>query len=68
MRVSDYFALFEELGFDVCRKESVVDEEARKSMKKGFVVDEKFHGYSVEELCAIGFRVALKENRKAAGI
>ena len=68
MRASDYLSLFEELGFDACRRESVVDEEARKSMKKGFVVDEKFCAYSVDDLYTTGFRVALKENRKAAGL
>ena len=68
LRASDYLVLFREAGFDVCRKELQEDDDAKESMKKRFVVDEKFCAYSVDELCTTGFRVALKENRKAAGI
>ena len=68
LRASDYLPLFEETGFDVRRQEAVVDDGAQESMENGFMVDEKFHGYSVDDLCTTGFRVALKENRKAAGI
>jgi len=60
LRVNDYLLLFEGSGFDVCRKEVVVDNEARKSMENGFMVDEKFRGYSVDELCITGLRVGLK--------
>ena len=60
LRVSDYFGLFERLGFDVCRKEVQEDKEARESMENGFRVDEKFRGYSVDEICSTDFRVALK--------
>jgi len=66
LRASDYLVLFREAGFDVCRKEVQEDDDAKESMRKGFVVDEKFHGYSVDELCTTRFRVALKENKKAA--
>lgn len=59
LRVSDYLAMFEGLGFDVCRKEVQEDQEARESMRNGFVVDERFRDYSVDDLCATGFRVAL---------
>ena len=67
LRVSDCLALFKEAGFDVCRKEATVDDEARKNMENGFMVDEKFRGYSVDELCVAGFRVALKAGRKRGG-
>ncbi len=40
--MSDYLALFKEAGYDVCCKEAVVDEEARESMKNGFVVERSF--------------------------
>ena len=68
LRVSDYLALFEETGFDVCRNEAVVDDEARESTGKGFMIDGRFRDYSVDDLCVTGLRVALKENKKAAGI
>jgi SAM-dependent methyltransferase len=68
MRASDYLVLFEGLGFDVCRHETQEDEEALEIMRNGFMVDERFRGYSVDDLCVTGLRVALKENRKAAGI
>ena len=68
LRASDYFGLFEELDFDVCRKEVQEDKEARRSMENGFMVDESFRDYSVDDLCTTGFRVALRENQKAVGI
>ena len=66
--MSDYLALFEEVGFDVCRKEVQEDKKARRSVEDGFMIHEKFRGYSVDDLCVTGFRVALKENREATGI
>lgn len=68
LRTSDYFGLFDEVGFDVCRKKVQEDKEARRSMEDGFMIDEKFRGYSVDDLCATGLRVTLKKNRKAADI
>ena len=60
LRASDYLSLFEETGFDVCRKEAVVDDEARESMGKGFMIGERFRDYSVDDLCVTQLRVALK--------
>ena len=60
---SDYPVLFEELGFDICRKKVQEDEEAKESMRKGVVLDERFRDYSVDDLCITGLRVALRENR-----
>ena len=68
MRASDCFGLFEELGFDVCRKEVQEDKKARRSMEDGFMIDEKFRGHKVDDLCATWLRVALKENKKAVSI
>jgi len=68
LRASDYFVLFEASGFDVCRKEVQEDKEARRSMEDGFVVDERFRDYNVDDLCATGLRVALKENKKATDV
>ena len=56
--------MFEEAGFDVCRKEAVVDDEARENMENGFMVDERFRDYSVDDLCVTGLKVALKAGRK----
>ena len=64
LRVSDYLELFEEAGFDVCRKEAVVDDEARENMRRGFVVDERFRDYSVDDLSTTRLRVALKAEEK----
>ena len=47
-------------GFDVCSKEAQEDKKARESMENGFMVDEIFHSYSVDDLCVTGFRLALK--------
>jgi ubiquinone/menaquinone biosynthesis C-methylase UbiE len=68
LRASDYLALFKRAGFDVCRKEVREDKEARESMENGFMVDERFRDYKVDDLCATGLRVALKENKKATGL
>jgi hypothetical protein len=64
LRASDYFVLFKEVGFDVCRKKVQEDKGARESMGNGFMVDGKFRGYSVYDLCVTGFRVALKAEEK----
>jgi SAM-dependent methyltransferase len=68
LRASDYLTIFEGSGFDVCRKEVQEDKEARRSMENGFIIDERFRDSSVDDLCATGLRVALKENREAACI
>ena len=34
--------------------------EARESMRDGFIVDEKFREYSVDDLCVTQLRVAMK--------
>jgi len=39
LRASDYLVLFKEAGFDICRHEIQEDEEARKSIRNGFMVD-----------------------------
>jgi len=67
LRASDYFGLFEESGSDVCRKEVREDKKARKSMENGFVIDEKFRDYSVDDLCATQLKVALKVRGKKEG-
>ncbi len=68
MRASDYLTLFKEAGFDMCRCENLVDDEARVSIRDGFMVDERFRNYSIDDLCVTRLKVALKENRKATGI
>lgn len=64
LRASDYFGLFEGLGFDVCRKEVQEDKEARENLENGFMVDGKFRGYEVDDLCMTGVRVVLKAEEK----
>ena len=64
LRASDYFALFDSLGFDICRKEVQEDKEARERMRYGFKVDEGFRGYNVDDLCVTGLKVALKVGEK----
>jgi len=48
------------VGFDVCRKEVQEDNTARRCMKDGFMIDERFRDYSVNDLCATQLKVALK--------
>jgi len=61
LRVSDYFGLFREAGFDMCRKEALEDKEAKESLTDGVQIDEKFHEYSVNDFCVTELRVALKK-------
>jgi ubiquinone/menaquinone biosynthesis C-methylase UbiE len=68
LRASDYLALFREIGFDICRKEFQEDKEARERIEDGFIVDEKFCEYSVDDLCVTGLKVAMKENGEATRI
>jgi len=39
LRATDYLALFRKSGFNVCRKEALIDDETRVSMGNGFMVD-----------------------------
>jgi SAM-dependent methyltransferase len=64
MRASDYLALFRKAGFDVCRCENLVDDEARESMADGFSVNEEFQKYSVDDLCVTQLKVALRAGEK----
>ena len=64
LRASDYLALFRKAGFDVCRCENLVDDEARESMADGFVVNEEFQKYSVDDLCVTKLMVALRLGEK----
>ena len=59
LRVSDYFALFKELGFDVCRCDTKEDDEVRQSLVDGFTANDKFREYSVDDLCVTQIKVAL---------
>jgi len=59
LRASDYLALFKEVGFDICRKEAVINDEARENLGNGFMVDEMFRGYGIDDLCITQLRVAL---------
>ena len=61
LRVSDYSILFKEEGFDIFRKEVVVDRDARKVIQNGFILDGRFRNYNVDDLCATGLRIALKK-------
>ena len=68
LRASDYFALFEEVDFNVWRKEVQEDKDAWESMRDGFRVDEKFGSYSMDDLCVTPFRIAAKIGRKNGGL
>ena len=68
LRASNYLALFEESGFYVCRYENPVDDEAQVSIKDGFIVNERFRGYSIDDLCVTQIRVAAKIGRKNGGL
>ncbi|MEA3421495.1 MAG: methyltransferase domain-containing protein [Acidobacteriota bacterium] len=60
LRVSDYLALFEDLGFDVDRHEIDVDQESMDHLqKKGFPLDQKFVSYTPEDICSTLLRVLL---------
>ena len=63
LRASDYLTLFKKFGFDVCRYETELDDEARHSFVNGFAVHEKFREYSVDDLSTSQLRVALKREK-----
>lgn len=58
--MSDYLALFRESGFNVCHKEALIDDEAQEIMENEFMVDGRFRGYGIDDLCVIQLRVAIK--------
>ena len=60
LRACDYFALFEKSGFDVFRQETQVDKKSQEAMRDGFMVDEMFRKYSIDDLSTTQLRVALK--------
>ncbi len=64
LRASDYLALFKKAGLDICRLEIQEDYDALEIMKNGFVVDEKFRDYSVDDLCGQLLKTALKAEGK----
>ena len=51
------------MDFDIWRKKAVINDEARKSMGNGFMVD-KFRDCEVDDLCVTGLMVALKAGGK----
>lgn len=59
LRASDYFALFEGVGFDICQCVSEMDDGARESLNNGFIVNEKFRDLSIEDVCVTQLRIAL---------
>ena len=58
LRASDSLALFEESGFEGCRKETRIDKEALKSVENGISIDEECCGYDTGNLWFIQLRVA----------
>lgn len=68
LRASDYLSLFMEAGFDVCQCETKMDNEAQKSLKDGFMVNEKLQDHIVDDPCVTQVRVALKKSGELAGI
>ena len=36
----------------------------RRSMENGFMIDEKFRGHKVDDLCVTGLKIILKTGRK----
>lgn len=60
LRVSDYLSKWEEMGFELRRKEIFIDEQSQKVMHEGFSVDKMFQNYSMDDLCSTQLRIALK--------
>jgi SAM-dependent methyltransferase len=60
LRVSDYLSKWEEMGFEIQRKEIFIDEQSQKVLQAGFLVDEMFQNYSIDDLCSTQLRIALK--------
>lgn len=60
LRVSDYLSKWEKMGFKIHRKEIFTDEQCQKVLDAGFLVDEMFQNYNIDDLCSTKLRVALK--------
>lgn len=60
LRVSDYLSKWKEMGFRIHRKEILIDEQSQKVLHGGFLVDEMFRKYTMDDLCTTQLRVVLK--------
>jgi len=56
LRKSDYEELFQHAGFDVVRRECIVDSASLAAVRNGFPVDPAFSSYGFEDLCTTRFR------------
>jgi len=56
LRKSDYEELFQNAGFDVVRRECIVDSASLAVVQNGFPVDPAFSSYGFEDLCTTRFR------------
>ncbi len=50
------------------RMEILLDKDALESMRDGFMVDGRFRGYGIDDLCVIQLRVAIKARGTVAEI
>lgn len=62
MRVGDFIELFNDVGFEIVHKESIIDDDSCECIaNRGVLLDEKFRKMSLEEICTSSFRVILKQ-------
>jgi hypothetical protein len=60
LRASDFLRLFDDLGFEISRREAVVDGEAMRALREGTVgIDAAFLNYGQQDLCSVSLRVML---------
>jgi SAM-dependent methyltransferase len=59
LRASEFLHLFDELGFLILEQEVNIDDEALKSLRYGFVVDQQFSNFDINDLCATNLNVMM---------
>jgi SAM-dependent methyltransferase len=51
LRASDFLRLASNAGFGVIRCETVIDEASKSAVRDGFVIDQRFAHYGLDDLC-----------------
>jgi hypothetical protein len=61
LRITQYYALFKEHGFDVVNDIKYTSEELRRVIERNFPLHRDFAGLSVESLATTAFRAVLRK-------
>jgi len=59
LRASDYLQFFKEVSFKILWHEAEIDNESVTSLKNGFIVDEKFSKYEINDICTTALKLII---------